>query len=621
MYGKALRALRDFPHPLTCGSDATQVKFIGPTIAKRLQTRLSKHCEELGVAVPEPESSVAPAIAVPSSATTAAPAKPKRKRAYVPRRRSGAHAILLVLFREGEKDSYRGFLSKTEIVGMAQPLCDASFTSGAGDSHYSAWASMKTLIDKSLVEKSGTGRYSLTFAGDELSRKLNMAEVWEHEDELGDIDADDVMVVSTSATSSVPKRSKTGVASSTAFLRRIGSATAASQAPPLEPNVLHTPTGPASGWGSRDGSLFSPVDMGRSLTDLTASDFDINGDGTGPSTKVPGLDFASTSSAAAGAAPVCSPLAPFSRKASSARQDEVHNSPSWVLLPGQFDVVLAIDTSEHTGSRKDKGVIQQKLAAMGVRTEVRRLALGDFLWLAKERVQPVPGQLALPLQRELVLEYVVERKRMDDLSSSICDGRFEEQKHRFKHAGIRGGVYLVEDYGRIDNHRLPADTLRQAMANTEVCDGFFLKHTADTAATVAYLVLMHRHVCARHERAAVVAKGLSVDAVLRKHPGATLAVTFDDFTALTLKTQVLSVQEMFVKQLMQMAGLTVEKAAAIVQLYPTPGALMAAYDALSNEKQRDALLEDIQFKEGPRSKIGPAISTKVSRLYNDDVLL
>ena len=34
----------------------------------------------------------------------------------------------------------------------------------------------------------------------------------------------------------------------------------------------------------------------------------------------------------------------------------------------------------------------------------------------------------LPDRRELVLDYIVERKRMDDLCSSIKDGRFKEQK-------------------------------------------------------------------------------------------------------------------------------------------------------------------------------------------------
>ena len=37
-------------------------------------------------------------------------------------------------------------------------------------------------------------------------------------------------------------------------------------------------------------------------------------------------------------------------------------------------------------------------------------------------------QLRLPESREIVLEYIIERKRMDDLSDSIIDRRFHEQK-------------------------------------------------------------------------------------------------------------------------------------------------------------------------------------------------
>jgi hypothetical protein len=38
------------------------------------------------------------------------------------------------------------------------------------------------------------------------------------------------------------------------------------------------------------------------------------------------------------------------------------------------------------------------------------------------------GQVTLPSSREVVLDYIVERKRMDDLAGSITDGRFNEQK-------------------------------------------------------------------------------------------------------------------------------------------------------------------------------------------------
>ncbi len=59
---------------------------------------------------------------------------------------------------------------------------------------------------------------------------------------------------------------------------------------------------------------------------------------------------------------------------------------------------------------------------------MRKLNVGDFLWVGRERACPVPGQLSLPSSREVVLEYIVERKRMDDLAGSITDGRFKEQK-------------------------------------------------------------------------------------------------------------------------------------------------------------------------------------------------
>ena len=51
------------------------------------------------------------------------------------------------------------------------------------------------------------------------------------------------------------------------------------------------------------------------------------------------------------------------------------------------------------------------------------------------------------LSRELVLDYVVERKRIDDLVASIRDGRYREQKFRFARSGINRPIYLVENAG------------------------------------------------------------------------------------------------------------------------------------------------------------------------------
>ena len=60
---------------------------------------------------------------------------------------------------------------------------------------------------------------------------------------------------------------------------------------------------------------------------------------------------------------------------------------------------------------------KRELDALNVNFEVRHLKVGDFVWVARNKEN-----------KELVLPYIVERKRMDDLGKSIKDGRFKEQK-------------------------------------------------------------------------------------------------------------------------------------------------------------------------------------------------
>lgn len=56
--------------------------------------------------------------------------------------------------------------------------------------------------------------------------------------------------------------------------------------------------------------------------------------------------------------------------------------------------------------------------------EQRALALGDALWIAVHKIT----------KKEVVLDSIVERKRLDDLCSSIKDTRFHEQKVRSSHS-------------------------------------------------------------------------------------------------------------------------------------------------------------------------------------------
>ena len=45
---------------------------------------------------------------------------------------------------------------------------------------------------------------------------------------------------------------------------------------------------------------------------------------------------------------------------------------------------------------------------------------------------------------KLLLDYIIERKLVSDLLSSITDGRYEEQKTRLKLSGMQRVIYLIE---------------------------------------------------------------------------------------------------------------------------------------------------------------------------------
>lgn len=111
--------------------------------------------------------------------------------------------------------------------------------------------------------------------------------------------------------------------------------------------------------------------------------------------------------------------------------------------------------------------------------EVRRLSVGDFLWICR-----VNGD------GEYILPYIVERKRMDDFASSIKDGRFHEQKFRLQDSGIKNVIYLIESYGNNQHIGLPLQNLLQAATNTQVQCNFTTKFTSNHADTITYLAVM-----------------------------------------------------------------------------------------------------------------------------------
>lgn len=200
VFAKALRSLKKYPLVLQSGKEAKILEFFGDKLCTMLDKKLEQHRR----AGHGPPLSDAAALSLPhldgrgptlcssqsvgstagtsgsstTKATKAGRAKPQ-PREYVPLPRSGAHAILLTLARQRKEileqggDPSRDWLTKSQLLVMAQPLCDASFTVPPADSHYTAWNSMATLLRKSLVSKQGCpAKYNLTNDGQRLATLL-----------------------------------------------------------------------------------------------------------------------------------------------------------------------------------------------------------------------------------------------------------------------------------------------------------------------------------------------------------------------------------------------------------------------------------------------------------------
>ena len=290
--------------------------------------------------------------------------------------------------------------------------------------------------------------------------------------------------------------------------------------------------------------------------------------------------------------------------------------PMFTLQPGLFDVILLVDmieTGGYGGGKGKKKEVSDKLTKSGIPMDIRKLQVGDFMWVAKEK---------FGLQRELVLDFIVERKRMDDLAGSITDGRFREQKFRLKSSGLKHCVYLIEKYGSMQHLSIPESTLRQAITNTQVVDKLFVKETNDVIDSVEYLALMTAEL-----------KSIYADKILHALPAETVKLlkesasfddvisndkqylmTFEEFSSISVKNKVLTVKQVFATHLMQLNGVSTDRALAIVEKYPTPSSLMTSYRTLHSIYDKENMLTNIEFGRAKR-KVGAPISKQIYYLY------
>ncbi|XP_056159459.1 crossover junction endonuclease MUS81 isoform X3 [Syzygium oleosum] len=101
-----------------------------------------------------------------------------------------------------------------------------------------------------------------------------------------------------------------------------------------------------------------------------------------------------------------------------------------------YEVILILDDREQFATRgsRSRRIIDNICSQFNVKVEVRRLPVGDGIWIARHKYH----------DSEYVLDFIVERKKVEDLRSSIRDNRYKDQKFKLLRCGLKKLIYLVE---------------------------------------------------------------------------------------------------------------------------------------------------------------------------------
>lgn len=245
-----------------------------------------------------------------------------------------------------------------------------------------------------------------------------------------------------------------------------------------------------------------------------------------------------------------------------------------------YDVILILDDREKFGSRKGK-VVDMIRSQFNILVEVRRLPVGDGIWIARHRESCT----------EYVLDFIVERKEVDDLSSSIRDNRYRDQKLRLQRCGLQKLIYLVEgDLNTLE----AAESIKTACFTTEILEGFDVQRTtgfADTFRRYGYLSLSIKNYYS--------ARFSAHDATNSR-----FCPIFNEFVKRCQDLEKMTVSDVFALQLMQVPLVTEEIAVAVIGLYPTLFSLARAYALLEGNvgDQQELLKKQIKTVSSGASK-------------------
>jgi crossover junction endonuclease MUS81 len=239
---------------------------------------------------------------------------------------------------------------------------------------------------------------------------------------------------------------------------------------------------------------------------------------------------------------------------------------------------------------REKELISE-LEGLGTCHIVEQLPIGDILYRDPDSKETM---------------YVMERKTVNDLKASICDGRAREQKARLMGTTPRERIcYLVEgnmDVPTLDEDvgGVPMSTLVGSMINTQLRDGIHVYKTLSIRETANYVTRLLDK---------IIKDGnmyWSGETNKKEYASTLNKVKKANMTPLVWYSHIL----------LSIPGVTENIVGSIQEVYGTMNSLVSAYGQ-TPEHLRVKLLSDFKYtiKEGKERRVGDKVSGRICEFF------
>lgn len=212
------------------------------------------------------------------------------------------------------------------------------------------------------------------------------------------------------------------------------------------------------------------------------------------------------------------------------------------------------------------------------------------------------GDIVFRRGNEIIL--IIERKTINDLKASICDGRGREQKARLLGNFPKNRImYLIE--GNLNKQLdakiggMPVSTLIGSLINTQLRDGIKVYKTSGIDESIEFIRKLQE-------------KLESDGAKYFKDDDQTVSAGAYSSTLKKKKKANMTTEVWFISQLSLLPQVTEVVAVEVVKIYPNICKLIQTYER-TPEHLREKLIADITFpiKNGKTRRVGDKISSRV----------